>query len=77
MDTQNYYHCITDCWRYFQRFSNPVNDDRFWKSLVNEGNELSRRHGNTDFAVRLVNTIQMEIERILKGDIKDENRAKK
>lgn len=66
-ELKKYYRCITDCWRYFQKFSSPADNDDFWKSLVDEGNELSRRYGNTDFVVRLVDTMQMEIEKILRG----------
>jgi hypothetical protein len=66
MDTQNYYRCITDCWRYFQKYSDPVNSDAWWKQLVDEGSELTEKYGYAEFVVDLVGAIQREIERIWK-----------
>jgi len=65
-ELKKYYRCITDCWRYFQKYSDPVDEDSFWKALVDEGNELSRRYGNVDFVCGIVGTIQSEINKLCK-----------
>lgn len=61
-----YYRCIVDCWRYFQKYSLPVDTEDFWKMVVDEGNELSRRYGDADFVCGIVGVIQQEIEGLCK-----------
>lgn len=73
MDTEKYYRCITDCWRYFQKYSDPVDSDDWWKQLVDEGNKLTKKYKYAEFATDMVMTIQKEIERIQRN----ENSAKK
>lgn len=65
-ELMKYYRPIVDVWKYFRKYSAPVDSDEFWKLLVTEGNELSRRHGETDFVCGLVGVAQQEIERICK-----------
>lgn len=67
MDTQNYYHCITDCWRYFQKYSDPVDSDVWWRQLIDEGSRLTEKYRYAEFTADLVGAIQREIERIWKG----------
>lgn len=59
-----YFRFFTDSWKFFRKYSSPQNEDVFWRQLVEDGNELSRKYGESDFVCKIVGTILQEVERI-------------
>lgn len=63
---KNYYRIILDCWGLFKKFSDPVENDEFWRSLAKESNELYIKHGKVSFSERMISVVMQEIENIYK-----------
>ena len=61
-----YYTVITDCWKLFKKFSDPIENPEFWKALTEEANELYTRHGKVNFSDRMISVVMQEIENIYK-----------
>ena len=63
---KNYYVMITDAWQLLKKYSDPVDNDEFWKSMTEEANEMHIRHGEVDFSERMISVVMQEIENIYK-----------
>ena len=63
---KKYFEIYTDCWKLFHKYSEPNNRDEFWHSLINESNNLYKKHGEIDFSKNMLLETISEIERIFK-----------
>ena len=63
---KNYYTVITDCWALLKKFSDPVENDEFWRSLAEESNDLYTKHGKVNFSERMISAVMQEVENIYK-----------
>lgn len=63
---KNYYTVITDCWTLFKKFSEPVEGEEFWNSLIQESEELYNKHGKVNFSERMISVVIQEVENIYK-----------
>lgn len=67
---KNYYTVITDCWGLFKKFSEPVEGDEFWNSLIQESEELYIKHGKVNFSERMISVVMQEVENMYKEQAK-------
>lgn len=63
-DLKEYFNIYTECWRMFRKYSDPVDDDEFWDSLVKEGNRIVDSSTAKEFAKKVVLSTIDEIERM-------------
>lgn len=63
---KEYFEIYTDCWKLFRKYSEPNDTDEFWQQLIDESNELHKKHGKTEFSKKLLVETINEIERIFK-----------
>lgn len=57
------YNLFTDCWRYFRKYVDTQNTDDYWKKVINESGELSKKYNNDKLAIALVLAVVDEFER--------------
>ena len=58
----NYYTVFMDAWQLFKKYSEPIENDEFWKSFVDEADELYKKHGQVPFSDKLIGLVVEEIE---------------
>lgn len=56
-----YYTVITDAWKLFKKYSEPVDGDEFWRSMIAEANEMYIRHGEVGFSEKILGLVMDEI----------------
>ena len=62
---RRYHRIITDCWRLFLKFQDPVDGQEYWERLNSEAREIAERHGSSDPFVReSIYAVLNEIDRI-------------
>ena len=61
---KNYYVMITDAWQLLKKYSDPVDNDEFWKSMTEEANEMHIRHGEVDFSEKILCLVMDELNEI-------------
>ena len=61
---KNYYVMITDAWQLLKKYSAPVDNDEFWKSMTEEANEMHIRHGEVDFSEKILGLVMDELNEI-------------
>ena len=61
---KNYYVMITDAWQLLKKYSDPVDNDEFWKSMTEEANEMNIRHGEVDFSEKILGLVMDELNEI-------------
>ena len=66
---KNYYQIFIDCWQLFKKYSNPVDNDEFWKSMTEEANDLYTKHGKVNFSERMISAVMQEVENIYKEQV--------
>lgn len=64
---KNYYTVITDCWKLFKKFADPVEGDEYWNSFLEESNDLFIKHGKAAFSEKMIAIVVEEIENIWKN----------
>lgn len=63
---KKHFEVYTDCWKLFRKYSEPNGSDEFWEQLIDESNELYKKHGKTEFSKKLLLETVDEIERIFR-----------
>ena len=61
-EKDKYYRIVTDCWRMFLKYQNPVEADEFWENLIKDANEIYEKHQKSDFCKKLLLAVLDEIE---------------
>ena len=66
-ELKKYFDLYTCCWRFFKKYSNPVDDDRFWDSFVEEAGNIMEKFRKSELAKKIVLATIDEIEEIYKS----------
>lgn len=68
-NVKNYYwQMYCDVWEFHKKYINGVcEEDSFWEAVVNESNEIAKRHKENKFIVGLLLNEIDEFERIYKA----------
>ena len=66
----NYYTVFMDAWQLFKKYSEPIENDEFWKSFVSEADDLYKKHGQVSFSDKLIGLVVEEIENEWKRGLK-------
>ena len=74
-EDKEYYSMITDTWKLLKKFLGQVKenaavmkDDNWWQTLIDEGEQLSKKYGECEFIKALVvHNIFNEFDAIAKG----------
>ena len=64
MDTMTYFRLFQDLWRFFREHSQPVSAEEWWSRSLDQADRLAKRYGESRFAVRMIQEVLEEIERI-------------
>lgn len=59
---RNYYTIFTDCWNLLKKYSDPRDNEEYWKALYVDVNELYNKHGRVMFSQKLIILVTDEIE---------------
>lgn len=60
------YDMLTDTWKLYRKFADVKEDDEYWKQLVDESCQITRKYGECRFIINLVSAVMNELERICK-----------
>lgn len=52
-----------DIWNYWKKYYNPEDNDEYWHNLVEEANELARRHNHNNFLEGMILLCVDDIEK--------------
>ena len=66
-ELKKYFDLYTCCWRLFKKYSNPVDDDKFWDSFIAEAESIMKNSEKNDLAKKIVLATIDEIEKIYKS----------
>ena len=64
MNTMTYFRFFQDLWRFFRDHSQPVSAEEWWSRSLDQADQLARRYGESRFAVRMIQSVLEEIERV-------------
>lgn len=59
---KNYYTIFRDCWNLFKKYSDPRDNEEYWKALSVDVNELYNKHGKVMFSQKLISLVIEEME---------------
>lgn len=63
---KEYFGIYTMCWKLFRKYSDPVDNEKFWDNLANDAENIFRSFGNKDFAKKIIIATVDEIESLYK-----------
>ena len=49
-ELKKYFDLYTCCWRLFKKYSNPVDDDKFWDSFIAEAESIIKNSEKNELA---------------------------
>ena len=65
--TEEYYDVISDAWKLMHKHIDGSDTDEYWKEIIFETKEISKKHGETPFVRSMMNDIVSELHRIRTG----------
>lgn len=68
-EVRDYYkEMYSDVWLFHKKYINGVcDDDEYWKAVVNESNEIAKKHKENKFIIGLLLNEVDELDRIYKS----------
>lgn len=64
----DYFEMYKDTWNFHKKYIDHLEDsDEFWRMLIDEGREISRKYGQCKFIVNLILNEICELERVFKA----------
>ena len=65
---EKYKAIYTDIWNFHKKYADLISkDDGFWESVIQDADEICKKHGNCLFVRGLICTVTEEFERIIKS----------
>ena len=63
---RKYHEIINDCWKLFKEFSDPTNNDDFWRRLKEEAQKLTDKDKDSEMRRGMIKEVVLEIHRLWK-----------
>lgn len=71
-ELREYFYIFSECgWKLFKKYSDPVDDDEFWESLLKDVEELVMKSSKKKFAKRILIDTMDEIEAVHKAKLRE------